>query len=74
MTDVPTLTAVTMPVALIVATPVDKLLHTPPAVTSVNALVTPTHKVVAPIIVPAFGGLTVNTVVAAAVPQLLVTA
>ena len=73
MTDVPALTPVTRPVALIVATPGDTLLHTPPAATSVNWLVAAAHSVVVPVIVPALRGLTLTNVVAAAVPQLLVT-
>ena len=74
MTDVPALTPVTRPVALIVATPVDTLLHTPPAAASVNWVVAVGHTVVVPVIEPALGErLTVTNVVATAVPQLLVT-
>ena len=75
MIDVPALTPVTRPVVLIVATELVTLLHTPPAARSVNWVVPVGHTVVIPEIDPALGeGLTVTTVVAAAVPQLLVTA
>ncbi len=75
MVDVPAATPVTTPVALTVATPVDTELHTPPIAASVKLVVVVGQTTRPPVIVPATGaGLTVTTAVAAAVPQLLVTA
>ena len=74
MVDVPLLIPVTTPVALTVATPVDTELHTPPPAPSVSAVVTVGHITSVPLMLPALGeGFTVTTVVAATVPQLLVT-
>jgi hypothetical protein len=72
--DVPAVTPVTTPVALTLATPVDTELHTPPPAASVRFVVVVGQTVRPPVIVPAFGaGFTVTTLVAATVPQLLVT-
>ena len=51
------------------------LLHTPPTVRSFSVITDPAQTVVTPVIAPTTGdaGLTVNVVVAAFVPQLLVT-
>ena len=74
MVDVPAEIPVTTPVALIVATPVDTELQTPPATASVRLVVVVGHSVKVPVIDPALGaGFTVTTAVAAAVPQLFVT-
>ena len=75
MTVVPLVTPVTKPeVEFTVATPVLTLLHTPPLAASLSAVVTRPHIDGVPVMVPALGkGFTVNTFVAAAVPQLLVT-
>jgi hypothetical protein len=63
-----------MPVASIVATPVVVLLQTPPPEASLSDVVASSHTVVVPVMAPAIGnGLTVTAVVAAAVPQLLIT-
>ena len=52
----------------------DDELHAPPLVASVNVTVAPAHNDAVPFIVPAFGmELTVTSLVALAVPQLLVT-
>ena len=71
----PALAPVTTPDVPIVATLVVTLLHTPrSAVGLLNAVVAVGHTIAVPVILPALGsGLTVTTVVAAAVPQLLVT-
>jgi hypothetical protein len=51
------------------------LLHTPPGAASLSGVADSSHTVSVPVIVPAAGkGLTVTTAVAAAVPQLFVTA
>jgi hypothetical protein len=72
--DVPAATPVTTPPVVMVALAVFELLHVPPATPSVSAVVEPSHTVVAPEIVPAFGtGLTVHILIAEAVPQLLFT-
>ena len=67
--------AVTKPdVELTVATPVLTLLHVPLPAASASNEVIAGQAFSEPVIVPALGdGLTVNTEVAAAVPQLLVT-
>ena len=77
MVDVPLVRPVTTPVALTVATPVDTELHTPTglAVASLSVVVVAGHIFSDPVMVPATGsGFTVTTTVAAAVPQLFVTA
>lgn len=66
-----------MPVAPTVAIAGDTDDHVPPAlpVRSVKGVVDDGHTLSTPVIAPAFGaGFTVTTAVAAAVPQLLVTA
>ena len=74
MVAVPADTPVTMPVLPTVATVVAVLLHTPPVVASLNPVVAPAQTIAVPVIVPADGkGLTVTTLIAAAVPQPLVT-
>ena len=74
MVAVPAATPVTMPVLPTVATVVAVLLHAPPVVASPNPVVAPAQTVAVPVIVPADGnGLTVTTLIAAAVPQPLVT-
>ena len=71
---VPVAIPVTVPVALIDAMAALLLLQVPPVVASVRVVFAPVHTVVAPLMVPALGaGLTVITLVAVAVPQLLVT-
>ena len=65
---------VTIPVGLTVQTKGATLLHVPPGVASVKAVLEPTHTNAMPEIAPAGDKeLTVTTCVAAAVPQLLVT-
>ncbi len=50
------------------------LVHAPPLAASVSVIVAPSHTLLLPVTVPAFGaGLTVTMLVATAVPQLLVT-
>ena len=72
---VPAAMPVTLPEASKVANDVAVLLHVPPVATSVSGVLLAAHTVDAPDMVPASGnGLTVNVCVAAAVPQLLVTA
>ena len=67
-------TPVTLPDPSTVATPVAVLLHAPPEVVSLKPVTEPTHTVAVPVMLPADGnGLTVTVVVAAAVPQPLVT-
>ena len=74
MVAVPADTPVTMPVVPTVATVVAVLLQVPPVVASLNPVVAPAQTVAVPVMVPADGnGLTVTTLVAAAVPQPLVT-
>ena len=74
MVAVPADTPVTVPVLPTVATVVVVLLQAPPVVASLNPVVDPAQTVAVPVIVPADGnGLTVTTLVAAAVPQPLVT-
>jgi hypothetical protein len=74
MTVVPAETPVTTPEEVTVAMPVSVLLHTPPGATSLREVVDDAHMVLAPVIVPAKGSaFTVTTLVAAAVPQPLVT-
>ena len=73
MVAVPPVTPVTLPDPSTVALPFDEL-QLPPVVASVSARPVPAHIGVEPVIVPATGNaLTVITVVAATVPQLLVT-
>ena len=75
MVEVPAATPVTMPVAPTVAMPGDTELHIPPPAASVRFVVVVGQTVNPPVIVPELGvGFTVTTTVAAAVPQLLVTA
>jgi hypothetical protein len=65
---------VTTPVVLTVAIAVFVLLHTPPVVASASVVVAPGQTVVVPVMVPAVAsGLTVNSAVSFAEPQLLVT-
>ena len=72
--DVPAAIPVTVPVALTVAIPVDTAVQVPPATASLRLVVVVGQIEKVPVMVPAFGeGFTVTTVVAAAVPQLLVT-
>ena len=59
MTDVPAETPVTTPPALIVATPMDVLLHVPNAVASASVVVKPAHTVNVPVIA-AGNGFTVT--------------
>ena len=74
MVAVPADTPVTVPVVPTVATVVAVLLHAPPVVASLNPVVEPAQTVAVPVMVPADGnGLTVTTLVAAAIPQPLVT-
>ena len=74
MVAVPAATPVTIPVDPTVATDVVPEVHAPPLVPSLNAVVAPAHNVAVPEIVPAPGTVfTVTTVVALALPQLLVT-
>jgi hypothetical protein len=74
MVAVPAVTPVTVPVLPTVATPVAVLLHAPPVAASVKPVVEPAHTIAVPVMLPADGnGLTVTVVVAAAVPQPLVT-
>ena len=71
---VPGVTPVTTPVGDTVALP-EVLLHTPPGAASTRLIVAATQTTFGPVMVPALGrGFTVTTRVAAAVPQLLVTA
>ena len=77
MVAVPAAIPVTVPVLLTVATAMLLLLQVPPAaaIASLNVVVVPAHRVVAPDMLPAFGSvLTVTTVVVTAVPQALLTA
>jgi len=64
MTELPAVTPVTTPPAVIVATAGDALLHVPPAVALLNAVVEPTHTLVVPAMA-AGSGLTVTVVVTA---------
>ena len=74
MVVVPEVIPFTTPEVPTVATTVLVLLHTPPVAVSVNAVDEPAHTVAVPVIVPAPGaGLTVTLIVAATVPQPLVT-
>ena len=74
MVAVPAVTPVTVPVLPTVATAVAVLLHAPPVAASVKPVVEPAHTVAVPVMLPADGnGLTVTTLVAAVVPQPLVT-
>lgn len=71
----PALNAVTTPVELIVAMLPALMLHTPPLTASARFIVVPVHAVDAPVMLPAFGpAFIVTTLVAAAAPQLLLTA
>ena len=71
----PVATPVTRPVALTVALAGLTLLHIPPPAASVSAVVAAGQTDRTPVMLPALGaGFTVTTTVAAAVPQLLVTA
>ena len=71
---VPAVTPVTTPEVPIVATPVGILLHAPPPAASVSAVVAVAHTIGVPVMIPAEGmAITVTTVVAAVVPQLLLT-
>lgn len=70
----PPLTPVTVPLVPTVAIAVLALLHTPPGVASDNAIVDDAQTVDGPVIVPALRKAPiVITLVATAVPQLLVT-
>jgi hypothetical protein len=72
MIAVPADTPVTTPVALTVAFAGVELVHVPPVVALVNVVVPPGATVVAPVVVLTIGiALTVITLVAAAMPQLL---
>ena len=73
ITVVPAATAVTKPPVLIVATDVAEDAHVPPPTVLLKADVPPGHNVVAPDKVPADAVLTVILLVAAAVPQPVVT-
>ena len=74
MVTVPAATPVTMPVDPTVATDVVPEVHTPPPVPSLNVVVAPVQTVAVPVIVPALVvALTVTTVSAFILPQLLVT-
>jgi hypothetical protein len=74
MVEVPAVIPPTVPDELTVATPVNVLLHIPPGAASLSDVVPDPQTVAVPVIVPGAGsGLTVTTIVAAAVPQLLVT-
>ena len=74
MVVVPAAMPVTIPDVPIVAVAVVTELHTPPPAALLKVVVLVGHTVNMPVIVPALGdGLTVTTLVAAAVPQLLVT-
>ena len=74
MMAVPAVTPVTTPVLLTVATAVLPLVQMPPEVASVRVVTAPTHTAGVPVMVPATAaGLMVMALVAAAVPQLLVT-
>jgi hypothetical protein len=71
---VPAATPLITPDASTVPMPVAVLLHMPLPAASLSGVVASSHTVAVPVMVPATGsGLTVATVVAAAVPQLLVT-
>ena len=75
MVAVPAVTPVTIPDMPIVATAVLLLLHVPPVVVLLNVVVAVAQTIAVPVMVPATGsGLTVTSIVAVAVPQLLVTA
>ena len=70
----PTVTPVTAPVLLTVATPVLTLLQVPPLVASVKFITSVGQTMSPPVIVPADGVvITVTIAVAAADPQLLLT-
>ena len=64
MTDVPAVTPVTTPPAVMVATTGVALLHVPPAVTLLKVVVEPMQTLVVPVIA-AGSGLTVTVVVTA---------
>ena len=64
MTELPAVTPVTTPPAVIVAMAGDALLHVPPAVALLSVVVDPTHTLVVPVIT-AGSGLTVTVVVTA---------
>ena len=64
--------ALTVPVLPIVATPVILLVQVPPLMASVRVVLDPAHRVVRPVIVPAFVDITEMLFVAVAVPQRLV--
>ena len=65
---------VTLPKASTVATPAVTELQVPPVAASVKDVTEPAHTIDVPEMVPAIGiGLTVTTVVATDVPQLLMT-
>ena len=74
MTVVPAEIPVTTPVVPTAAMPGLTLLHTPPAVASVSATTAPGHTTGSPVMIFTAGiGMTVTTLVAALVPQLLLT-
>jgi len=74
ITTEPPVTPVTTPPVLTVAMAFEELIQVPPPAELVRLIVAPVHKVEEPVSVPALGlGLTVTTVVAATVPQLLLT-
>ena len=74
MVEVPAARPFTIPKALTVAMETAVLLHAPPGAASESVVLKPRHMEAKPVMVPTFGdGLTVTTLVATAVPQLLVT-
>jgi hypothetical protein len=75
MSVMPASTAVTIPVLLTVAVLLSSLFHVPPLTELLKVVVAPSHTLALPVIKPAVGiAVTVATLVAIAVPQLLVTA
>ena len=74
MVVVPAFDPVTTPDVPILAITGDTELHVPPGTASLSVVVAPGHRNAVPVIAPELGkGLIVTTVVAAAVPQILVT-
>ena len=75
MAALPIATAVTTPVVLTVATPVDPELHTPPVTVSAKVVVEPGQSADKPLMAPADGnGFTVIVAIALLTPQLPVIA
>ena len=71
---VPAVTPVTTPLASTVAVAGALVLQTPPLVASAIFITAPAHALVPPVIIPTLGAaLTLITLVATALPQLLVT-